>query len=644
MLPDDRNRLNRLEEMKSRLFSKNFQTKVKHQDNFSYLNKKEVMDSWKKTKETAPSDIGGSFFMRTSVFKKFFIFSIVFFVLTLGYAFYVFFAGGNTVSNDNIDISIIGNNFSAGGEELPLIVGITNRNNSPLDLADLIMEYPKGSVGDLSSNTERLRESLGTIPAGAVRNQNLKVVLFGEQGSTRPIKITLEYRVAGSNAIFVKEKLYEVNISSTPINLSIDAPLSVSPNQDIALNVKATLNATKPVSKVLIKLSYPVGFQFVKAAPAPSFGNNVWNLGDLAPGAEYNISIFGRMVDVFDGEEKTFNVSSGSQSGGDKSIIDVVFNSLRHTVTIKKPFIEASLFINNVSKREYATDSKTPINVEVRYVNNLDTKINDLQIEAKISGNAFDRKTINARQGYYDSSKDTITWNKNFGDSFQEINPGDSGSVTFSVSPLSLYGALGDIISSPTVEIEVNISGKQTNLGFATTELKNSNSAIVRIISDVGFSTKALYYSGPFTNSGSIPPKVEKATTYTVVWTLSNTSNSISKVKINSILPPWVKFTDLVSPAGENLTYNASTKEVVWNADRIPKGAGIDVASRTVSFQIYFSPSLSQVGTIPTIINDATLTGHDDFANVDVKVNKSNLTTHLSSDVTFPLSGGIVVP
>src|ERR1700759_2621582 len=104
--------------------------------------------------------------MKTSRFKKFFIFSILFFTLRVGYSAYIFFIGGNTVSNDNIDISILGNNFTAGGEELPLIVGITNRNSSPLDLVDLVMEYPKSSASDTYADPEHFRESLGTIPAG----------------------------------------------------------------------------------------------------------------------------------------------------------------------------------------------------------------------------------------------------------------------------------------------------------------------------------------------------------------------------------------------------------------------------------------------------------------------------------------------
>jgi len=46
-------------------------------------------------------------FLKTSMFKKFFIFSIVLFVLALGFAFYTFFIGGNSVSNNNIEISVI---------------------------------------------------------------------------------------------------------------------------------------------------------------------------------------------------------------------------------------------------------------------------------------------------------------------------------------------------------------------------------------------------------------------------------------------------------------------------------------------------------------------------------------------------------
>jgi len=647
MPTNDGDKLNRIEELKSKLFSKNYQVKIEHRDKFLRGSRKDIPDGWENEKKETDSVLyQDKFFMKTSVLKKFFIFSLVFFILTLLYASYVFFAGGNIVSNDNIDISIVGNNFVAGGEELSLVVEITNRNSSALDLVNLIMEYPKNSENenaDLPLGTERSRFVLGTIPAGAVRNENLKVVLFGEQGSIRPIKISLEYRVEGSNSIFVKTKSYEVTISSTPLNISIDAPATINPNQDITLNIKTTLNSPYAVPKMLLKLSYPVGFQFKSSIPAPSLGNNIWSLGDLAPGAERNISITGKMFDVVDGEEKNFHISSGSQSTKDKSMIDVVFNSTSYAVTIKKPFIEAKLFVNGVYQREYATNTKTPVNAEIRWTNNLDTKINDLEIRAKISGNAVNRKTINSQQGFYDSLTDTITWNKNSQNGFNEVNPGDSGSVRFSVSSLSLFSAIGGILANPVINVNISISGKQLVTGYATADLNNSDSGIVRIISDVGFSAKALYYSGPFSNTGPVPPKVEKETSYTITWSLSNTANSISKGIVSSTIPSWIKFAGSISPSDENLTYNSSTREITWNIGEIPRGTGITTADRSVSFQVILTPSLSQINTTPFIINDSILTGHDDFTNVDIRINKKSLRTQLDDDPLFPPAGGRVV-
>lgn len=649
---NDGEKLNRVEELKSKLFSKNYRTKLEHRDRFTHSKRDNVPDVWESENNVGDNSAPhrDRFFMKTSMFKNFFILSLVFFILTLGYASYVFFAGGNTVSKDNIDISILGNNFTAGGEELSLVVSITNKNSSALDLVDLVMEYPKSSSSSskeegagVLAGTERFRESLGTIPAGAVRNENLKVVLFGEQGSVRPIKIYIEYRVEGSNGIFIKEKFYDVTINSTPLNLSIDAPLNISPNQDVTLNIKATLNATQAASKILLKLDYPAGFKFGSSVPAPTLGNNVWSLGDLPPGAERNIAVTGKMLDVVDGEEKVFHISSGSQSIGDKSVIDVVFNSLSHTILIKKPFIEAKLFVNGVYQREYALNAKAPVQGEIKWTNNLDTKVNDLEIRAKISGNAVDRRTISAGQGFYNSITDTITWDKNSKNGFDEVNPGDSGSVNFSVSPLSLFSSTGGILPDPSIRIDVSISGKQLFSGYATVDLNNSETGIVRIISDIGFTAKALYYSGPFTNTGPVPPRAEQETTYTIAWSLSNTANNISKGVVRSSIPSWIKFAGQISPTDEDLTYNSSTKEITWNVDKIPKGSGITGLGRSVNFQVVFTPSLSQVQTIPIIINEAILTGHDDFANVDVRVIKSSLRTQLDNDPLFPSSGGTVL-
>src|SRR6185436_18999817 len=124
-------KLNRIEELKRKLFSKNYETQIEHRESFTHLKTPNVPETWGKGLEVA-RDFGDKFFIKTSFFKKFFLFSLGFFVLAIGYASYMFFVGGNTVSNENIEISILGNAFTSGGEELPLQISIINKNTSSL--------------------------------------------------------------------------------------------------------------------------------------------------------------------------------------------------------------------------------------------------------------------------------------------------------------------------------------------------------------------------------------------------------------------------------------------------------------------------------------------------------------------------------
>jgi hypothetical protein len=618
--------LNRLESLKSRLWSRNYKTKIEFYDTFPHKKEFEVKDNWEPQVEEHKIS------MKNSVFKKFFVFSVVFFLLAILYVGYNFFSGNNKVSNENIDIAILGNTFTDGGKPLPIVVEVTNRNSSALELVDLVAEYPKGSSGTALDIKERQRVSIGTIPSGGVHSENISVTLFGEQGSIQPVKISVEYRFKDSNAILVKEKNYEVTISATPINLLVDAPSEITPNQDITFKVRTSLNTTESATKnIAVKIDYPIGFEFTSASPSPDIGNNVWELSDMKPGDEKSITMVGKFVDVFDGEEKTFKVWSGAQSPSEKSEIGVVYNSQAHTLKIKKPFIDAQLLVNGEYARDYAITSQNVVAGEIRWSNNLSTKINDLEIKATLSGNAVNRKTIASRDGFYNSLVDTIVWDKNSNDKFASIDPGENGSVSFSFKVNPLLSAEG-IMKSPQAVINVSISGKQALEGNALKKLENSETKIVRVVSDATFSPKIVHYNSVIQNSGPIPPKAEQETTYTVLWTITNSSNNLRNIKVRTTLPTWVKYTGSIYPAQEDITYNSASREVIWNAGTISRGTGMEGnPPREVAFQISFTPSLVQVEEVPILVNDAVLTGHDDFANVDVQINRASLNTNIGN-------------
>lgn len=617
---DNKEELNKVEELKNKIFSNQYKTRIEDREGFHYIHREKLSDNWG---EQNPNNNTVKI-KKNPIFQNFFIFSFIVFLGAVGYLLFNFFIKGNNVSNDNIEIAVFGNTFTGGGEELPLIVEITNKNPLPLELADLVIEYPKGSaVDNAGEEIARLRKSLGVVKAGEVKSETIKVALFGETGSIHQIKIALEYRLEGSNAIFLKDKAYEVTINSTPVNLSIDAPQDAIEDQEFTLNVKATLNETKEIpNNLTLKLDYPFGFEFVSSNPSPEVGNNIWNLASLKPGEEFNVEIKGRMVDVFEGEEKIFHASAGPEKTNDKSELGVVFNSFRHSLFIKKPFVETKLFVNSEYKKEYAVSTKSAIIGVIEWTNNLKTSVNDLEIKAKFSGNAYNPRNIKVEPGFFDSKSNTIIWDKNIDETFTEISSGKSGNISFTLSPSSVFGANGNLLVDPTINVEITVLGKQTESGSALKNLDIVENKTIKLISDLSLITKSSYTGGPFKNTGPYPPKPEEETTYTITFSVANTTNNISKAKLVTSLPPRVSYKNLISPKDEKLTFDAVTRELVWDIGTIPRETGLSGAKKEISFQVSYTPSLSEVDLIPTLVNKSTLTGHDDFANVDLRVER----------------------
>ena len=116
-----------------------------------------------------------------SPFKKFFIISAAFCVVALSFALYKFSNNDSSVSNDKIDINIIGSAFVKGGDVLPLQIEITNRNKAKLESATLVIEYPKGADSDTTDVIRLPEDVIGTIKPNETVIRSVEVQLFGEE-------------------------------------------------------------------------------------------------------------------------------------------------------------------------------------------------------------------------------------------------------------------------------------------------------------------------------------------------------------------------------------------------------------------------------------------------------------------------------
>lgn len=600
---------------------------------FSSGNKSSFKEKWNdfkiQTKEYKPS-------ISNSMFKKFFIIALIFFFFSASLFFYKFFISENTTfSNDLLDFSILGSSFSPGGEDLPLTIEIVNRNPADIVSSTLFIEYPKGS--DNNEDKVRLENSLGEIKSGKNLTKEINVVLFGEQNSFKNITARLEYRIKDSNAIFKKETSMNVSISEVPVSISMSLPEKSVSKQVVTLNIKTILNAEKPPKDLSLLVNYPIGFEFESSSPMPVSGNNIFDLSNIKQGQEKIITITGKLLGEA-GEERTFYALVGEKDLRDSSKLLYSFNSTSKKVIIDSSVIALKLNMNGQSGKYIASSAEQVIGV-VNWSNNTDKSLRDFEIKVNLSGSVYsDQNVTTASGGYFDSITDSIVWDKNSVSSFASIAPGDSGQVSFGIK------AGSQIINSinPNILISVSVKAKDPSVGNFILEINNQETGEIVYNSNLQFAALARYRGGPITNSGFLPPKAEKSTTYTITWTITNTSNPVKNVVIKTRIPPYINFLNNTFPQSESLSYNASTREIIWSAGDVSAQAGISSPSREVSFQIELKPSISQIGTQPVLVFESTLNAIDRFTGAEISSKRGELTTLITNDPGFQNNEAIV--
>lgn len=570
---------------------------------------------------------------RHSIVKKIFIFSSIFFLIAAGVSVFVFTRGINMISSKNVDIKVVGPLSVGGGQEVSFDVNIINNNNVDLNSAALIIKYPEGTrlVSDLSKELTQDRFSVGTIKTGQSYNQNIKVVFFGEKEDIKQIKISLEYRVENSSALFQKEKNHEISISSAPVIITSTYPKEVNSNQDIVFSVEVASNSKDKINNFLVNVEYPFGFVFSNASPAPSFGDNTWQFSDFIPGDKKTIVIRGNIIGQ-DNEERVFKVSAGTASDKDERIIAVPFSESTESVLVKKPFIGVDVLVDGKSGDVVGKGGKQSV-VEIKIKNNISSKLFNTFVTATLSGGAFDQlSVIPSNEGFFQSSNNTILWDKRSVPDLDGMDPGSEERLSFRITPL-LYENIKDK-SKANIEMIITTKGERITETGSSEEVKTIETRKIVLATDVALTSKVVRSSGNLENSGPIPPKVNEPTTYTIVWSVSNSFNQVGGAMVKATLPSYVKWTGLKNPSNEILSYDDSSKEIIWNIGSIlPNSNGTSV--KTLYFQLELIPSTSQIGQAPIILGESIISGTDKITGTKIESKTSSVSTNFFSDPEF---------
>lgn len=568
------------------------------------------------------------------------IVGIVFALAALGVLIYYLLGGPSVISSKNIEIIFEGPASVKGGELASWQAAITNKNKTNIELADLIIEYPEGSkpiTGSLSvAKTLYERRPIGQIKAGETVDQTINAYLFGERDSEKVFKLTLEYRPQGSNAILAKTIEQTVRLLQSPIEVSFKLPKETNAGESVSFEVEMISNAGTVIQNLTLKMEYPAGFQYQESDLKPASGDNIWRLGDIEPNKKRTIKIKG-ILEGQDQMDLSFRALAGPL---DEKGEVLAYGFGVQSITLKKPFLKLDVLVDGKTSDIIASQGAN-LRVDIQWQNTLPVKIYNAVIEAKIKGDSVNQRSISVNKGFYRSFDQTLVWNQNGNPELGEIEPLSSREAQFNFSIFEPLPNEVIKVTNPTVILEIEMKGERiTEEGRV--EIKNHLTKEIKIATLLKLSRRGFYYSGPFKNTGPLPPKVGRETTYTIVWSLTNTANTVTDATVSAFLPSYVRWLGVIEPENADVSYNQATGEVVWRPGIVSAGAGILTSGQELAFQVSFLPSAGQIGSQPIIISEATMSGKDSFTGAFLRDVKLALTTYLDSDPQFKYNEAIV--
>ncbi|KKQ78056.1 MAG: hypothetical protein A3A96_02830 [Candidatus Zambryskibacteria bacterium RIFCSPLOWO2_01_FULL_39_39] len=639
----------KLERLERKLYSRNI-SNIDHTERSEFNPRIEepegIKENWQNAKSNGFDELAAKVSKmaqkKHNFINKIFIFSTLFFVAACGVAIFVFFGGVNSISSKNVDIKVVGPLSVGGGQEVSFDISIINNNNVDLDSASLLLEYPAGtrSVSDLTKELDQERFALDKIKSGEDFNQNIKVVFFGEKEELKQLKISLEYRVENSSALFYKEKIHEISISSAPVIITPTYPKEVNSNQEISFNVEVASNSKDKVGDFLVNVEYPFGFVFKEATPKASYNNNIWRFGSLNSGEKKTITIKGSIIGQ-DNEEKVFKINVGTGSLDDERKIAVPFSQSVESILVKKPFIGLDVSIEG-GDGDFAAQGGEQIGTEFTVKNNLPSRLFNTVVEVTFKGGAFNRSgVLPGNNGFFQSSNDTILWDKRLVPGLSDMGPGSEERLSFRLTPL-LYSNIAKGVR-PEIEITIKARGERILESGSVEMVSSVETRKIVLATDITLSSKIVRSAGNLENSGPIPPKADAPTTYTVVWSINNSFNQVSNVEVRATLPSYVKWTNIKSPASEIFSFNPVSNEVVWSVGSVLPNTGFDSPAKEIYFQLEFLPSVSQIGQTPSLLGGASLSGIDKITGLKIETRTGEVTTDFSGDPGFKMGDERVV-
>jgi len=560
---------------------------------------------------------------------------VIVLILIVGGAFFVI---SRYLTGNNVSIEMSGPGEVYPGAPFDIDVTLGNQSNNILKNAALTLNLPEGVVAlGVNNKQSVIDEVIGDIGVGSLTRKTYSLLAV-KSGVSRKISVSLSY-VSGPGTRFKTNQTKDVIVKESVVTLDVKAPEQALSDSVFTLDVNYRNSADFDFEDVSLEFEYPPQFKYVSATLLPGGLNNSWSLGELRHGSAGNLQIKGSLQAP---AQSFFNFRAVLKA--DVFGEEYIAAEQSFTVKIAPSPINLAVLLNNQS--DYIARLGDRLAYVIQYQNNSGIALADVNVKAQLSGEMFDLNTLRTNANV-DTISNTLTWTAANVPNLRLLDPGASGEVVFElqvknsfpirrISDKNFYLRISAQIDSPSVPYYLTASKTSA---LANLETKVAGLVVV----DAQGYFRDL--SAKIINHGSLPPKVNQPTEFTIHWVVKNYGTDLKNLVIKTFLASGVSFTGITN---SNISavplYNDRTQEVVWTIEKVAATRGVISDPVEAVFQVKAIPNLTQVGYEMPLISETTYKAVDDFTSLELTGADTALTTILRDDLTITQDMGRVAP
>ena len=432
----------------------------------------------------------------------------------------------NAFHQDRVTISFDGPKEADSTQIVKYVIHYKNDNLVALKNSEIQLSYaenfqPTDNVNMKYLSPTASRIFIGDIKARTEGSFEVKGIFYAPKDAPVYLRGAINFTPSSGKEQLSVDTQFSVNISTSPVILDVSAPSQAMDGDKVEYVIDYKNLDIRSLNNLQVSVEFPTGFQFSEAQPSPSQNNTDWTVGNLDSNQGGKIRISGTLHGD-NGESKNLIVSLGKPGDNEQFAI---FNKREISTKIVAPILTVTQKLDGLAAG--IVNAGDVLNYKIAYHNSSTFGLRNAIVTVQIEGKILDFSKINVEKGFFDGSKNIVTWKASDIPSLANINPNDGGELHFSIPVKMIIPGVNSNDKNFVVKTIAKIDSPDIPTSIDSNKIIGSNTLELKLASKVLLDSRGYFKDAKIQNSGPIPIQVGKETLFAIHWTLVNISNDL---------------------------------------------------------------------------------------------------------------------